>query len=55
MQSLNLLEIATAELKSITAQYEQSKQKLENYKKENEKAIQLHNEQMNILCKLKIK
>ncbi|CAF0828677.1 unnamed protein product [Brachionus calyciflorus] len=48
-QALNLLEIATTELKSITAQYEQGKQRLENYKKENKKAIELHNEQMSIL------
>ena len=50
MQSLNILEIALNELTAITRQYEHSKEKLENYKKENQKAIELYNEQMSILC-----
>ena len=50
MQSLNQLEIATNELKAITEQYERSKDKLTKYKQENQKALDLYNEQMNILC-----
>ncbi|RNA02600.1 E3 ubiquitin- ligase BRE1-like 2-like [Brachionus plicatilis] len=49
LQALNLLEISATELKSINAQYELGRQKLENYKKENQKAIELYNEQMTIL------
>lgn len=52
LQSLNLLEIASNELKAITKQYQQSKEKLDKYKRENRKAIDLYNEQMNILCKI---
>ncbi len=51
MQSRNLLEIATNEKNAITQQYEYSKQKLAKYKLENQAAIELYNEQMNILCK----
>jgi hypothetical protein len=49
MQVLNLYEIAGNELKSLTEQYEQSKEKLSKYKKENERAIELLNEQRDIL------
>jgi len=51
LQSLNLLEIATTELKAITEQYDHSKEKLDIYKSKNKKAIELFNEQMSILCK----
>ena len=47
---MNALEIATNEVKTISSQYDQAKEKLSNYKKENQKAIELYNEQMNILC-----
>lgn len=50
LQALNLLEISATELKSINAQYELGRQKLENYKRVNQKAIELYNEQMTILC-----
>ena len=49
MQALNRLEIAQNELKAISDQYEHSKEKLSKYKKENQKALDLYNEQMNIL------
>jgi hypothetical protein len=52
LQSLNLLEIATNELKAITEQYDHSKEKLNKYKKEHQRALDLHNEQQNILCNL---
>jgi hypothetical protein len=50
-QALNLQEIAENELKTLTQQYEHSKEKLAKYKQENHKAIELYNEQMNILSK----
>lgn len=53
LQALNLLEISASELKSINAQYELGRQKLQNYIKENQKAIDLFEEQMSILCKKK--
>jgi len=46
-----LQEIAENELKTLTQQYEHSKEKLAKYKQENHKAIELYNEQMNILSK----
>ena len=51
LQSLNLVEIAENELKAITQQYNHSKEKLHEYKMKHQKAIQLYNEQMDILCK----
>ena len=50
LNSLNALEIASNEVKAISSQYEHAKEKLTNYKRENQKAIDLYNEQMNILC-----
>jgi hypothetical protein len=50
-----MLEIAATELKSITEEYNHSKARLEKYKIENQKAIDLFNEQMSILCNLKLK
>jgi hypothetical protein len=50
LHSLNLSEIAANELKAISEQCEHSKQKLDKYKRENQKAIDLYSEQMNILC-----
>jgi cell shape-determining protein MreC len=47
---LNLLEIAANEFKTISEQYEHSKEKLMKYKKENQRALDLFNEQQNILC-----
>lgn len=52
LNSLNSLEIATNELKAITSQYEHAKDRLGRYKRENQKAIELYNEQMNLLCNL---
>jgi hypothetical protein len=52
LHSLNQLEIATTELNTVTQQYNHSKDKLESFKRDNKKAIELFNEQMNILCKL---
>ena len=49
LQSLNMLEISNNELKSVTQQFDAAKDKLEKYKKENQKALELYNEQMNIL------
>ncbi len=45
-----MVEIAENELKAITQQYNHSKEKLGDYKLKNKKAIQLYNEQMEILC-----
>lgn len=55
MNSLNALEIAANEMKTITAQFDNAKEKLATYKRENQKAIELYNEQMNILCKFFIR
>lgn len=49
LHSLNQLEIATTELNTVTQQYNHSKDKLESFKRDNKKAIELFNEQMNIL------
>jgi hypothetical protein len=50
IQALNEEEMARNELKAVTAQFEESKTKLENFKKQNEKAINLNLELSNILC-----
>ena len=50
LQSLNFVEIAESELKTINQQYNHSKEKLLDYKMQNKKAIHLYNEQMAILC-----
>jgi hypothetical protein len=44
-----MLEISNNELKSVVQQFENAKEKLEKYKKENQKALEIYNEQMNIL------
>jgi hypothetical protein len=42
--------MARNELKAVTVQFDESKSKLENFKKQNEKAINLNLELSNILC-----
>lgn len=53
IQALNEEEIARNELKAVTSQFEESKKKLDNFKKQNEKAINLNLELSNILCNFK--
>ena len=43
--------MAKNELKAVTAQFNESKKKLDDFKKQNEKAINLNLELSNILCK----
>jgi hypothetical protein len=50
MQSLSQRDTAEAELKTATEQYEASKNRLDTFKLENERAIECYNEQMSILC-----
>lgn len=49
LHSVNMLEISTNELKTAQQQFASAKAQLDNYKKENEKALELYNRQMNIL------
>ena len=51
---LNEIEKISVELKNITEQYNHSKAKLETYKLNNQYAIHLYNEQMNILRKFNL-
>ncbi len=52
LESVKNVEKAEAELSKVSAKYQAVLDKYNKYQKDNKKAIDLFNEQMNILCKL---
>lgn len=52
LQNLSILEKISIDLKIVTEQYNISKAKLDNFRRNNYQAISLYNEQMEILRNL---
>lgn len=51
LESVRQVEVAETQLKSVTEKYQRALDKYNNYQRDNKVAIDLFNEQMNILCK----
>ena len=50
LESVRQVEVAEAQLKAVTEKYQRALDKFNSYQRDNKEAIDLFNEQMNILC-----